>query len=237
METREIKTEVVRNGDQQGEVGRDQPGYARTSQEGAGGSGVSGRVRENEQGTSRVLQSHRGKNAVEEIISKRAAEYGTTATLEDARTWTRKDPAYTDTSGNVHIRGDISPDILNQLLEHEMNHVLKRKDYQPYLKFVNSVPEAVDFTSWAGSVLVKEAAYHRKIDIRRRLTAEQIKTISDEIAAMVRGAEMSGHVEDILGDLREAFDDYNAFASELAKIHEQYVKDVAEEKRREESKS
>ena len=118
-----------------------------------------------------------------------------------------------------------------------MNHVLKRKDYQPYLKFVNSVPEAVDFTSWAGSVLVKEAAYHRKIDIRRRLTAEQIKTISDEIAAMVRGAEMSGHVEDILGDLREAFDDYDAFASELAKIHEQYVKDVAEEKRREESKS
>ena len=83
METREIKTEVVRNGDQQGEVGRDQPGYARTSQEGAGRPRVSGRVRENEQGTSRVLQSHRGKNAVREIVSKRAAEYGTTVTLKN----------------------------------------------------------------------------------------------------------------------------------------------------------
>ena len=118
-----------------------------------------------------------------------------------------------------------------------MNHVLKRKGYQPYLDFMARVDQTVDIFSDAGNRLLAKVGEYRHINLNTRINNDDIIIISDEIAALVRGAEMSGHVEDILGDLREAFDDYDAFASELAKIHEQYVKDIAEEKRQEESKS
>ena len=118
-----------------------------------------------------------------------------------------------------------------------MNHVMKRKGYQPYLAFAERVPEAANYSSNAGNRLLSGVAEHRGIDLSKPLTEKDVKTISDEIAALVRGAEKSGRAQEVIGDLREAFDDYDAFASELAKIHEQYVKNVAEEKRREESKS
>ena len=160
-------------------------------------------------------------------------------TIENAETWTHgNDFAYTDhNDGSVHIRDDVPAKRFTETLEHELTHVMKRKDYQPYIDFVSHVGRSVDLSSTAGNKLLKEVAAYRRIDLTKPLSRKDIETISDEIAALVRGAEMSGHVEDILGDLREAFDDYDAFASELAKIHEQYVKDVTEEKRREESKS
>ena len=131
METREIKTEVVRNGDQQGEAGRDQPGYARTSPKETGRSEISSRVRENEQGASRVLQSYRWKDTVKEKVSKRAAEYKTAATFDSAEEWTHKAPAYTDRNGNVHFSSEIPAEYITEALEHELNHVMKRKRYQP----------------------------------------------------------------------------------------------------------
>ena len=160
-------------------------------------------------------------------------------TIENAETWTHgNDFAYTDhNDGSVHIRDDVPAKRFTEVLEHELNHVLKRKGYQPYLDFMARVDQTVDIFSDAGNRLLAKVGEYRHINLNTRINNDDIIIISDEIAALVRGAEMSGHVEDILGDLREAFDDYDAFASELAKIHEQYVKDVAEEKRREESKS
>ena len=233
METREIKTEVVRNGDQQGEVGRDQPGYATALQEKTGRSGVPQEVRRGQE-TNRQLLRVRYKY---EEISKRAAKYGTSALFEDAKTWTHKHFAFTDKQGAIHISKAIPEEYIVEAVEHELNHVMKRKDYRPYMEFVSRVNTSVNLVSEAGNRLIERVAEHRGIDATKPLSDKEIDTISDEIAAIVRGAEMSGHAQEVMGDLQEAFDDYDAFASELAKIHEQYVKDVAEEKRREESKS
>ena len=231
METREIKTEVVRNGDQQGEVGRDQPGKRTVVAQVGNRSKVQGTVREGLRKDVRAYQQYQTK------ATKRGAQYGTTVTIDSSDTWTHKNLAYTDKSGGVHISNAISTDDFTEALEHEMNHVMKRKGYQPYLAFAERVPEAANYSSNAGNRLLSGVAEHRGIDLSKPLTEKDVKTISDEIAALVRGAEKSGRAQEVIGDLREAFDDYDAFASELAKIHEQYVKDVAEEKRREESKS
>ena len=233
METREIKTEVVRNGDQQGDGGQVQPGERGTLAQDERRPRIQSEVRGNKPKTGQILRIWDEA----ERINKRAAEYGTIATLDKANTWSHKNPAYTDKEGNIHISEAIPLEYLTEALEHELNHVMKRKGYRPYLDFVSHVNNTVDIFSDAGNRLIAKVAEHREIDIQKPLSGKEIETISDEITAIVRGAEMSGHAQEVMGDLQEAFDDYDAFASELAKIHEQYVKDVAEEKRREESKS
>ena len=234
METREIKTEVVRNGKHGGNEGNYLQSTSGTSAQDEGRPQVSERIRRDKPQTRPILRfwdETKGK------VSRRATEYKTAATFDSAEEWTHKAPAYTDRNGNVHFSSEIPAEYITEALEHELNHVMKRKRYQPYIAFLSRVEESINFDKGAGEKLLEKVAEHRGIDLTKPLSDKEIETISDEIAALVRGAEMSGRAQEVIGDLREAFDDYDAFASELAKIHEQYVKDVAEEKRREESKS
>ena len=117
METREIKTEVVRNGDQQGEAGRDQPGKRTVVAQVGNRSKVQGTVREGLRKDVRAYQQYQTK------ATKRGAQYGTTVTIDSSDTWTHKNLAYTDKSGGVHISNAISTDDFTEALEHEMNHV------------------------------------------------------------------------------------------------------------------
>ncbi len=211
------------NGDHAGVFGQAQPVHSGTSSQETGGPGVSGEMRRGQAQAGRLL--HSGPEALQ--IERKVADYRTKAFIEPAETWENGDAfAYTDKNGVIHIRDDIPASRVDEVMGHELTHVLKRKGFQPYLAFVSRVSDAVDLEGKAGNRLLEQVAEHRNIDLTKPLTAANVETISDEIAALVRGAEMSGHVEDIIGELREAFADYDAFARELNEIHEQYVRSV-----------
>jgi len=146
--------------------------------------------------------------------------------IEPAESWTHKDLAFTDKEGNIHISSALPAELRVQATEHELNHSMRRKGYQPYLDFLISVPRVVDLFSDAGAKLFYGAADHRGIDVTKPLSDEEKVIISDEIASLVRGSEMSGRVDDVLEDCLEAFVDYDAFAAELAAIHDRYVSEI-----------
>ena len=125
METREIKTEVVRNGDQQGDGGQVQPGERGTLAQDERRPRIQSEIRGIKPKTGRLL--HSGPEAVQARI--RAKQYKTRVTIESAETWTHgNDFAYTDhNDGSVHIRNDVPAKRFTEVLEHELNHVLKRK--------------------------------------------------------------------------------------------------------------
>ena len=128
METREIKTEVVRNGDQQGDGGQVQPGERGTLAQDERRPRIQSEVRGNKPKTGPILRfwdETKGK------VSRRATEYKTAATFDSAEEWTHKAPAYTDRNGNVHFSSEIPAEYITEALEHELNHVMKRKRYQP----------------------------------------------------------------------------------------------------------
>ncbi len=207
---------------QQGAVGENQTSDTRAPTQNEGRSRLQREIQRGE-------RAFREDDAIsvwgsqQEKLTARAKEYGTSAQFESAEEWTAKAAAYTDADGIVHIRDDMPSDRFEEITNHELTHVLKRKGFQPYLDFLEELPAELDMSSLSAQKLIDAAARHRNIDLFGTLTEEQLVTLYDEINALVYGAAKSGYVEAVRNDLTDAFHDFDAYTEKLQALHEAYI--------------
>ena len=156
-------------------------------------------------------------------LTQEAADYGLTAHIRGTADWPESfanTRAYTS-GGEIYIREDVPDDIIQQLIPHEAAHAMRQVGYPAYMEFIQRVPEMLDLSADAGQRLFAGAAAHRGLDIFN-LTRAQADVLYDEINAILSGAVISGADKSILPELRSAFYDYDTYAAELKRIHNQF---------------
>jgi len=155
-----------------------------------------------------------------EAIAELAA-YGVEGYVVKKSAWDKK-PQATSNNGRVYIREGIDEKFRGVVAAHEVTHVMKQLQFQPYLDFIERTPDMMNQASkYAQKILELEAA-HRGIDLFD-MDETQRAGVYDEVNAAVYGHYAAGQ---IIGDVKAKFDDafidFDAYVKELSDIHEQF---------------
>lgn len=129
-----------------------------------------------------------------------------------------KSPAFT-AGGQVYLRETLPKIGRNDIGVHEAGHAMKQLGFRPYLDFIQRTPDMMN-TSDVAQVIRERAAKHAGVDLLD-CTDEEMTDVYDEINDMVMGAYHAQRQE-VLNDVRKAFDDFDGYLAELADIHEQF---------------
>ena len=129
------------------------------------------------------------------------AEYGIEGYVVKKSEWDREVPAFA-LNGIIYMREGIDEKYRGMIVPHEATHIMKHLAYQPYLDFIDSVPDMLVMTSENAQRLINRPAEHYKIDVFDMSDDQRIQ-IFDEINAMIYGNYAVGR---IIGDTREKID-------------------------------
>lgn len=130
-------------------------------------------------------------------------------------------PAFTE-GGQIYIRETIPEQNRGMIAPHEITHVMRYEGFQPYLDFLERMPELLKMDSRDARALIQRAAEHRGVD-PFTMSAEEAIRVYDELNATVYGHLASGKISgSIEHRLRNAFRDLDSYAYELAEIHRQF---------------
>ena len=147
--------------------------------------------------------------------------YGVEGYVVKKSAWDKKAQA-TSNNGRVYIREGIDEDLRGVVAAHEVTHVMKQLQFQPYLDFIERTPDMINQASKYAQKILEHEAAHRGIDLFD-MDAAQRNGLYDEVNATVYGHYAAGQ---IIGDVKAKFDDafidFDAYAKELSDIHEQF---------------
>jgi len=161
-------------------------------------------------------------------------EYGIECYIIKGSAWEkagRTSPAGTY-KGKVYVSEGLSGDLVETTAPHESTHVMKQLKYQPYLDFIDKTPRWIDLTSKDAEDLFEWVAEHLGLDYTS-MDSFEADRLYDEMNAAIYGFyktelfEKDGYSEWI----PNAFYDFDSYIAELDAIHEQYKKDVKDERR------
>lgn len=147
--------------------------------------------------------------------------YGVEGYVIKKSAWDKKAQA-TSNNGRVYIREGIDEKYRGIVAAHEVTHVMKQLQFQPYLDFIERTPEMMNMASERAQDIINHEAAHRKIDLFDMDDAQR-NGLYDEINATVYGHYAAGQiVGDVKAKFAEAFYDFGAYIKELSDIHEQF---------------
>ena len=149
------------------------------------------------------------------------ATYGVEGYVVKKSAWDRKAQA-TSNNGRVYIREGIEEKYRGIVAAHEVTHVMKQLQFQPYLDFIERTPDMLNMASEYARYILKHEAAHRGVDLFDMDDAQRTG-LYDETNATVYGHYAAGQ---IVGDAKAKFDDafidFDAYIKELSDIHEQF---------------
>ena len=149
--------------------------------------------------------------------------YGLKCYVIKKSAWKRENPACA-AQGKIYICENIDKNLLLTLVPHETTHVMKQLEFDPYIEFVDGVPDLVNIKSQAFDEISRLVAEHNKINFFE-MDAEQRTHFYDELNATVYGYAKGNIFDNPQFDcdwIKEAFYDFDAYISELSEIHEQF---------------
>ena len=182
-------------------------------------------------------------NVLYEPQQKLINEYGIECYIIESGAWVKKGPpapegktqAPTGTyKGRVYISEDFSGDfsedyprdLVATTVPHESTHAMGQLKYQPYLDFIDKIPNMLDFSSAYIERLINWISEHCGVDFFSMSISEALH-FYDEMNAAIYGFyktdlfEKYGYSEWI----PNAFYDFDSYIAELEAIHEQYKKE------------
>jgi N12 class adenine-specific DNA methylase len=238
--------EVNDDGDVEGNYRKDQAstaGSERTVGEDATGGeeAPAGRIREKSGGTDPDTglsdedpHPWATKNAVEPEPGSISAEAKHEAESYDVKcvvvsddAWDANHPSAQAFSRNgvVYAREHIDEVFRGVVAPHELTHVMKQLGYKPYLDFLDRTSDMLNYEIEDAQALMQHVAEHARIDLFG-MDESASQKLYDELNASVYGHIVRGDVEgkSRFGhvDFRDAFNDFDAYATELAEIHRQF---------------
>ena len=157
-----------------------------------------------------------------EEIAKLAA-YGVEGYVVKKSAWDRKAQA-TSSNGRVYIREGIDEKYRGIVAAHEVTHVMKQLQFQPYLDFIERTPDLMNQASKYAQIILEHEAAHRNIDLFDMDDAQRTN-LYDEVNATVYGHYAAGQIFDSEFDLDwvpNAFNNFDAYTKELTDILEQF---------------
>ena len=168
------------------------------------------------------LWKRHGGLSVAQDSRQSLSQYNANVHIIPEAEWNRSDSAFTR-NAEVYMRETIPEENRGMIAPHEGTHVMKQAGYQPYLDFIERTPEMIDIGSKEGKELISEIARHRGIDPFNASEAE-LTTLYDELNATISGHLVSSNMPPYLyNGLKSAFYDFDAYAAELAAIHQGYI--------------
>lgn len=156
-------------------------------------------------------------------VQQIAAANGFPCFVVSENTWKTKYPnkkAAFVSNGQIYIREDMPQKYKDMIIPHEATHVMKQKGYEPYLDFVERVPEFLNTSSEEYQILMEGTAEHCGMDLLD-MTLEESARLYDEINSLIFGSVASGDTEGI-ALVRDAFKDFDSYAAQLSDIHRQF---------------
>lgn len=170
----------------------------------------------------RDLWKRHGGLSVAQDSRQSLSQYNANVHIIPEAEWNRSDSAFTR-NAEVYMRETIPEENRGMIAPHEGTHVMKQAGYQPYLDFIERTPGMLDLGSEEAKKLLFEISVQRGID-PFNATETEIKTLYDELNAAIYGHVASGKMpENMYNGLKSAFYDYDAYAAELAAIHQGYI--------------
>ena len=106
------------------------------------------------------------------------------------------------------------------VVPHEATHVMKQLEYQPYLDFLNAVPDALAMYTSETAGFMQELCDHCGISFDR-ITVEQAIHLYDEFNSTIYGEFCENKVL-AKKFYAELFNDFDSYISELTRIHEDF---------------
>lgn len=142
-----------------------------------------------------------------------------------------KTPAFSK-DGEIYFRENIPEENRGMVAEHEITHVMKQVGFQPYLDFIDRTADMLNMSNDFTRILLEDTAKRRKINLddvlmanENEVTEEILKLrvkLYDELNATMYGHIASKKLDGIEKRLRAAFIDWDAYAAELTRLHDQF---------------
>lgn len=163
------------------------------------------------------------EGSVSHAEQRAAMEYGIPSFVVDDAAWDANEKHRNgfSTDGQIYIRSSIPEQARGMVTSHEANHVMRQTEYAPYLDFVDRTPGMLDFGSTDAQILLEHVAKHAGVD-PASINGADMARLYDELNASVYGHIASGKMDGVEGGLRNAFRDFDAYASELSDIHRRF---------------
>ncbi len=161
--------------------------------------------------------------SVSHAEQRAAMEYGIPSFVVDDAAWDANEKHRNGFSadGQIYIRGSIPEQARGMVTSHEANHVMRQTEYAPYLDFVDRTPGMLNFGTTDAQILLEHVAKHAGVD-PASINGADMARLYDELNASVYGHIASGKMAGVEGGLRNAFRDFDAYASELSDIHRRF---------------
>ena len=160
-------------------------------------------------------------------------DYGIPCYVVNKDAWTRKALA-TTLNKTIFVSESIDEDTLNTFVAHESTHAIKNYGFMPYIDFIETTSDSLNFASESTRKLTDLVKEH----IAKKLSKKEATDITDmtdedgfifydELNAFVYGLSKGGIIgnEDFDYDwVKDAFHDFSSYITELSDIHEQFKK-------------
>lgn len=163
------------------------------------------------------------EGSVSHAEQRAAMEYGIPSFVVDDAAWDANEKHRNgfSTDGQIYIRSSIPEQARGMVTSHEANHVMRQTEYAPYLDFVDRTPGMLDFGTTDAQILLEHVAKHAGVD-PASINGADMARLYDELNASVYGHIASGKMDGVEVGLRNAFRDFDAYASELSDIHRRF---------------
>ena len=122
--------------------------------------------------------------------------------------------------GQIYLKETLPEENRGMFVAHEATHVMRQVNYQPYIDFIRGTPDLLNIRTRAAQRLIEGCAEHNGIDLMN-MTETDVDTLYDEINATVFGS-IAKNDEIALSYVRPAFQNFDAYLSELAELHQQF---------------
>ncbi len=121
--------------------------------------------------------------------------------------------------GQIFFRETAPERNRGMLAPHEIMHVMKQVNFQPYIEFLERTPDLLNFSDTVAQILLEQVADHQGATLE---TADPAR-LYDEFNATVYGHIATGQTElftDGVG--KNVFHDFSAYVKEVNSIYEQF---------------
>ena len=122
--------------------------------------------------------------------------------------------------GQIYLKETLPEEKRGMFVAHEVTHVMRQANYQPYIEFIRGTPDLLNKRTRAAQRLIEGCAEHNGIDLMN-MTEADVDTLYDEINATIFGS-IAKNDEIALSYVRPAFQDFDAYLSELTELHQQF---------------
>ena len=150
-----------------------------------------------------------------------AADYGVPSFVVRDSVWDqyKKGDAFT-TGGQIYLRETIDEDKSGRVAAHEINHVMRQVGFEPYLAFLDALPDMLDIHNETTQKLFAHIFEHTGID-PLDMTATEGNRFFDELNATIYGYIATTDTA-VLSWIQPAFLDWDGYTRRIQEIHREF---------------